>query len=55
MRNLAMPTELTRSSGKVKPIVDSVYAFGDVHAAYGRIMSQRAGGKVVVRVDPDAE
>lgn len=41
--------------GQLKPVVDSVFEFDDVLAAYDRIMSQRALGKVVVRVDPEAE
>jgi hypothetical protein len=41
--------------GKVRPVVDSVFAFEDTLKAYERIMTGRAKGKVVVRVDPDAE
>jgi NADPH:quinone reductase-like Zn-dependent oxidoreductase len=41
--------------GKVRPVVDSVFAFEDALKAYERIMTGRAKGKVVVRVDPDAE
>lgn len=40
------------SSGSVKPIVDSTFNFDDVHQAYERIMTGRAAGKVVVKVDP---
>ena len=40
--------------GKVKPVVDSVYSFDDVLKAYERIMTSRAAGKVVVKVDPSA-
>ncbi|KAK0495808.1 hypothetical protein EDD18DRAFT_1286241 [Armillaria luteobubalina] len=36
---------------KIKPLVDSVYEFKDVLSAYERIMTSRAKGKVVVRVD----
>ena len=43
------------NEGKIRPVVDSVFAFEDVLKAYERIMSQRALGKVVVRVDPEAE
>ncbi|THH17437.1 hypothetical protein EW146_g3376 [Bondarzewia mesenterica] len=43
------------ADGKVKPVIDSVYAFEDVFQAYDRIMSERATGKVVVKVDPDVE
>ena len=42
-------------TGKVKPLVDSVFAFEDVPKAYERLMTGRATGKVVVKVDPDAE
>ncbi|KAI0689115.1 hypothetical protein BC835DRAFT_1418746 [Cytidiella melzeri] len=35
--------------GKVKPVVESVYAFEDVHKAYERLLSQRTAGKVVVK------
>ncbi|KAI0825077.1 NAD-P-binding protein [Trametes gibbosa] len=41
--------------GKVRPVVDSVYAYEDVSKAYERLQSQRATGKVVVKVDPTAE
>lgn len=41
--------------GKLKPTVDSVYALEDTLKAYERLMSHRAKGKVVVRVDPIAE
>ncbi|KAI0689116.1 hypothetical protein BC835DRAFT_1407907 [Cytidiella melzeri] len=43
------------ADGRVKPVVDSVFAFEDVQKAYDRIMSQRTSGKVVVRVDPTVE
>jgi len=36
--------------GKVKPLVDSTFAFNDVMKAYERIMTGRAKGKVVVKV-----
>lgn len=42
-------------AGKVKPVVDSVFAFEDVQKAYDRVLSQRASGKVVVKVDPSVE
>ncbi|KAF8638847.1 hypothetical protein AX17_001905 [Amanita inopinata Kibby_2008] len=38
--------------GRILPLVDSVYDFGEVLAAYDRMMSGRATGKVVVKVDP---
>ena len=41
--------------GKVKPIVDSVFTFEDVLKGYERVMSSRASGKVVVKVDPAVE
>ncbi|EIW64611.1 NAD-P-binding protein [Trametes versicolor FP-101664 SS1] len=41
--------------GKVRPIVDSVYAFEEAKKAYERVLSQRATGKVVVKVDPSVE
>lgn len=41
--------------GKVRPIVDSVYAFEEAKKAYERVLSQRATGKVVVKVDPAAD
>ncbi|KAL1730508.1 hypothetical protein EV714DRAFT_284168 [Schizophyllum commune] len=42
-------------SGTLKPVVDSVFAFEDALKAYERIMTSRAKGKVVVKVDPAAE
>ncbi|OSD03381.1 NAD-P-binding protein [Trametes coccinea BRFM310] len=41
--------------GKIKPLVDSVYEFEDVLEAYEKVMSKRATGKIVVKVDPAAE
>ncbi|PSS35502.1 hypothetical protein PHLCEN_2v1527 [Hermanssonia centrifuga] len=43
------------SEGKIKPIVDSVYDFDDALKAYERIMTKRAVGKVVVKIDPEAD
>ena len=43
------------SVGEVKGVVDSAFAFEDVHKAYERLMSNRACGKVVVKVDPNVE
>lgn len=40
------------AEGKLKPLVDSVYEFEDVLSAYERLMTSRARGKVVVKVDP---
>lgn len=36
--------------GKIKPILDSIHEFGDVLAAYDRLISHRARGKVIVNV-----
>lgn len=36
-------------------MVDSVHAFEDAQKAYERIMTGRATGKVVVKVDPSVE
>ncbi|KAH9858136.1 NAD-P-binding protein [Lenzites betulinus] len=41
--------------GKVRPVVDSVYAYEDALKAYERLQSQRATGKVVVKVDATVE
>lgn len=41
--------------GKLRPIVDEVYAFEDVHSAYMHLMTGHARGKVVVKVDPAVE
>ncbi|KAI0335216.1 NAD-P-binding protein [Cubamyces sp. BRFM 1775] len=41
--------------GKVRPLVDSVFAFEDVLKAYEKILTKRATGKIVVKVDPAAE
>ena len=35
--------------------MDSVFAFEDVPKAYERLMTGRATGKVVVKVDPNVE
>lgn len=42
---------LTVFQGKLKPVVDSVYKFEDALSAYERLMTSRATGKVVVKVD----
>jgi len=38
--------------GIIKPVVDSIYDFEDAIEAYDRIMSLRAVGKVIVKIDP---
>jgi len=38
--------------GSLKPNVDSVFAFEDAIEAYNRLLTGRATGKVVVKVDP---
>ena len=40
---------------KFRPVVDSVFSFEDVLKAYDRIMTKRATGKVVVKVEPEVE
>lgn len=40
-------------TGTVQPRVDSVHEFEDVLKAYERIMSLRATGKIIVRVEKD--
>lgn len=42
------------AEGKIKPPVDSVYAFEDALKAYERILTSRAAGKVVVKIDNSA-
>ncbi|KZT11465.1 NAD(P)-binding protein [Laetiporus sulphureus 93-53] len=41
--------------GKLKPVVDSVYSFEDVPKAYERCMTGQATGKIIIKVDPNAE
>jgi len=43
------------ADGSLKPIVDSVYEFDDALKAYDRILSKRAVGKVIVKVDPNVK
>lgn len=43
------------ADGKVKGVVDSVFAFEDVLKAYERVMEGRSAGKIVVKVDASAE
>ena len=47
-------TSLPFAAGKVKPVVDSIFAFDDALKAYDRIMTKHACGKVVVKVDSEA-
>ena len=37
-------------TGKVKPVIDSVYKFDDVYGAYDKLMTGHARGKVVIEV-----
>jgi hypothetical protein len=46
---------LTYVLGSLKPVVDSVYEFEDALKAYDRILSYRATGKVVVKIDPTVD
>lgn len=41
------------SEGKFKFVVDSVYEFDDVPKAFEHLMTRRARGKVVIKVDPN--
>ncbi|KAA1471271.1 NAD(P)-binding protein [Dentipellis sp. KUC8613] len=43
------------ATGKISPRIDSVYNFEDVLPAYDRIMTGRATGKIVVKVDPSID
>jgi NADPH:quinone reductase-like Zn-dependent oxidoreductase len=44
-------TLLPTDPNTLKPILDSTYEFKDVLRAYERIMSGRAVGKVVVKIE----
>jgi NADPH:quinone reductase-like Zn-dependent oxidoreductase len=46
---------MTTTVGRIKAVVDSVFSFEDTLEAYSRIMSYRARGKVVVKVDAEAD
>lgn len=48
-------TKRVYCTGKAKPVIDSVFSFEDALKGYERIMSSRAVGKVVVKVDPTVE
>lgn len=41
--------------GAIKPVVDSVYEMDHVLQAYEKIMTSRAKGKVIVKVDPSVD
>lgn len=41
--------------GKVRPLVDSVFAFEDALKAYERLATNRATGKVVIKVDANVQ
>ncbi|CAL1704181.1 unnamed protein product [Somion occarium] len=43
------------SEGKFKSVVDSVYDFDDALKAFEHVMTKRARGKVIVKVDPSAD
>jgi NADPH:quinone reductase-like Zn-dependent oxidoreductase len=43
------------ANGSIKPVVDSVFEFDHALKAYDRILTQRATGKVIIKVDPTAE
>jgi NADPH:quinone reductase-like Zn-dependent oxidoreductase len=38
------------AQGKVKPVIDEVFAFEDVPRAYGKLKDGHAKGKIVVRI-----
>ena len=40
-------------SGAVKPIIDSCFAFGELHRAYEKLETKRAKGKIVVQIKSD--
>lgn len=42
-------------TGKFRPIVDSVFSFEDALKAYDRIMTKRATGKVIVKIEPEVD
>lgn len=37
--------------GKIRGVVDSTYGFADVLKAYEKMMSGRAAGKIIVKVE----
>jgi D-arabinose 1-dehydrogenase-like Zn-dependent alcohol dehydrogenase len=41
------------AEGKVKPVIDEVFAMEDVPRAYEKLKTGRAKGKIVVRVGGD--
>lgn len=42
-------------TGKARPLVDSVFPMEDALKAFERLQTNRATGKVVVKIDPSAE
>lgn len=44
-----------RFVGKVKAVVDSVFAFEDALEGYDRVMTRHATGKVIVKIDSTVE
>lgn len=42
------------AEGKVKPVIDEVFEFGDVPQAYKKLKTERARGKIVIRVVSDS-
>lgn len=41
--------------GKLKGVVDSVYSMEDALKGYERLMTSRAAGKVVIKIDPNVQ
>ncbi|KAK3944355.1 hypothetical protein QBC46DRAFT_375061 [Diplogelasinospora grovesii] len=52
--NLARIGELIRA-GKVRPVIDSVWAFGEYNKAFEKLESGHSRGKIVIKVDGEAE
>ncbi len=46
----AVPEYLPLFPGKLRPVVDSVFAFGEAQKAYEKLLSRQFFGKIVVRV-----
>ncbi len=45
-----MPEYLALFPERLKPVVDSVFAFGEAKKAYEKLLSRQFFGKIVVRV-----